>query len=49
MAGGVSMASTEDDDLAGEVKDVGIGVPGPPAVGRKIQPRARQQRRRKRK
>jgi preprotein translocase subunit SecF len=38
-----------DTDDAGVAAPVSIGVPGPPAVGRMIQPRARQQRRRKRK
>ncbi len=41
-----------DDDAAPEVDEVarrGLGVSGPPAVGRTIQPRPRQQRRRKRK
>jgi len=48
--GAVSDAAAAAD--AGEVDEVarrGLGVAGPPAVGRTIQPRARQQRRRKRK
>jgi preprotein translocase subunit SecF len=44
----VAPGAIEDDKLD-RVGKVGIGVPGPPAVGRSIQPRARQQRRRKRK
>ncbi len=47
-AGGVPRGSADDDEIA-PVRNVGIGVPGPPAVGRTIQPRARQERRRKRK
>ena len=48
ISGGVD-AATAGDTADGEIARVGIGVPGPPAVGRTIQPRARQQRRRKRK
>jgi len=43
-AGAPSPDVVSDDDAT-----VGVGVPGPPVVGRTIQPRARQQRRRKRK
>jgi preprotein translocase subunit SecF len=51
MAGGFPLVSADDDEIddIDDRPNVGIGVPGPPAVGRTIQPRARQQRRRKRK
>jgi preprotein translocase subunit SecF len=45
----VVTAPATDDVVEEQVARVPAGVPGPPAVGRTIQPRARQQRRRKRK
>jgi len=48
----VGVAVADNDAAAVDVDEVaqrGLGVAGPPAVGRTIQPRARQQRRRKRK
>ena len=46
---GAGIAADDRTDAVDEVARRGLGVPGPPAVGRSIQPRARQQRRRKRK